>query len=143
MTARPADLTEIFEVLNRYAEAADRRDWPLYDEVFTLDATADYGGLELAGRAAIVDLIRKNLGGCGPTQHLLGNHVGVVDGDSAHASCKVRAFHRGLGDRASLTYEVLGTYRHDLVRTHGGWRTRHLHMDVVDELGTRDVLRPG
>jgi SnoaL-like domain len=36
------DRTEVFEVLNRYGEAADRRDWSLYDQVFTPDATADY-----------------------------------------------------------------------------------------------------
>jgi hypothetical protein len=64
-----------FDVLNRYGEAADRRDWPLYDQVFTSDATADYGMSKLTGRQAIVNLIRKSLGGCGPTQHLLGNHT--------------------------------------------------------------------
>jgi hypothetical protein len=136
------DRAEVFDVLNRYADAADRRDWSLYDQVFTPDATADYGVSKLAGREAIVALIRNSLGGCGPTQHLLGNHTVQVDGDEAHASCKVRAFSRGAGDRSADTYELLGTYYHDLVRTADGWRTQHLRMDVAVELGTRDVLQP-
>ena len=136
------DLVEVFEVLNRYGEAADRRDWSLYDQVFTADASADYGLMNLTGRDSIIALIRNSLGGCGPTQHLLGNHTGELDGDEARASCKVRAFHQGAGDRSADTYEVLGTYYHDLVRTAEGWRTRHLRMDVALELGTRSVLRP-
>ena len=126
--------------MNRYGDAADRRDWSLYDRVFTSDATADYGVSKLAGRDAIVRLIRTSLGGCGPTQHLLGNHTAEVEGDEAHGSCKVRAFCRGAGDRSGDTYEVLGTYHHDLVRTADGWRTQRLRMDIVAELGTRDVL---
>jgi hypothetical protein len=36
------DRAEVFEVLHRNAEDADRRDWSISDEVFTPDATADY-----------------------------------------------------------------------------------------------------
>jgi hypothetical protein len=134
---------EVLDVVNRYAEACDRRDWALFDRVFTVGATVDYGGtVRLAGREAIVESIRNMLGGCGPTQHLLGNHRAVVDGDTATASCKVRAFHAGLGEHADRTYEVLGAYHYDLVRTPDGWRTAHLRMDVDLELGTRDVLGP-
>jgi hypothetical protein len=142
MPSQAQDRAEVFDVLNRYAEAADRRDWSLYDQVFTPDATADYGVSKLAGRQAIVDLIWKSLGGCGPTQHLLGNHTAQVDGDQAHASCRVRAFSRGAGVRSSETYELLGTYYHELVRTADGWRTRQLRMDIAAELGRRDVLQP-
>ena len=129
-------------MLNRYADAADRRDWSLFDEVFTPDATADYPTSKLSGREAIVRLIRNALGGCGPSQHLLGNHTAQLDGDAAHASCKVRAFHQGSGDRSASTYELLGTYYHELVRTPDGWRTRHLRMTIAAETGTRDVLQP-
>ena len=142
VASQAQDRAEVFDVLNRYAEAADRRDWPLYDQVFTSDATADYGMSKLTGRQAIVNLIRKNLGGCGPTQHLLGNHTAEIDGDEARASCRVRAFHRGAGDHSADTYEILGTYHHELVRTADGWRTRQLRMDIAAELGTRDVLQP-
>jgi hypothetical protein len=142
MSTRAQDLIEVFNVLNLYGEAADRRDWSLYERVFTPDATADYGVTRPVGRDAIVELIRRNLGGCGPTQHLLGNHTVEFDGDEAHASCKVRAFHQGAGERSADSYELFGTYHHDLVRAGEGWRTRHLRLDTALELGTRAVLRP-
>jgi hypothetical protein len=65
-----------------------------------------------------------------------------IDGDEARASCRVRAFHQGVGDHSADTYEILGTYYHELVRTADGWRTRQLRMDITAELGTRDVLQP-
>jgi hypothetical protein len=143
VTSEDRDRAEVLDVLNRYGEACDRRDWGIFDRVFTVEATADYGGeVRLTGREAIRALVRSMLGGCGPTQHLLGNHVVRLDGDTARASCKVRAFHAGTGDHAGLTYEVLGEYHHELVRTADGWLTRHLRMDVAFELGTRDVLQP-
>jgi hypothetical protein len=137
-----SDRAEVFDVLNRYGEGCDSRDWALFDRVFVPDATADYGRSQLSSRDQIVALIRGALGGCGPTQHLLGNHTARIDGDEAHASCKVRAFHQGSGDRSGASYEVLGTYHHDLVRTTDGWRTRHLRLDVAVEFGDRDVLQP-
>jgi ketosteroid isomerase-like protein len=143
VTSENRDRAEVLDVVNRYAEACDRRDWGLFDRVFTADATADYGGeFELAGREAIAGMVRSMLGGCGPTQHLLGNHTVEVEGDTARASCKVRAFHAGIGDHDGSTYEVLGEYHHDLVRTAAGWLTAHLRMDIAVELGTRDVLQP-
>jgi len=132
----------VLDVLNGYAEAADTRDWSKFDLVFTPDATADYPTSKLDGRDAIVGMIRNALGGCGPSQHLLGNHTIVLDGDHAHASCKVRSFAQGAGDRSGEAYELLGTYHHDLVRTAEGWRTRHLRMEVAAEIGNRDVLQP-
>jgi hypothetical protein len=59
-----------------------------------------------------------------------------------HASCKVRFLAHKAGDRSAETYELLGSYHHDLVRTADGWRTRHLHMEVALELGEPGVLSP-
>jgi SnoaL-like domain len=143
VTSEDRDRAQVLDVVNRYAEACDRRDWELLGRVFTVHATVDYGGeFRLGGREAIVGMVRSMLGGCGPTQHLLGNHTARLEGDLAHASCKVRAFHAGTGGQAGLTYEVLGEYHHELVRTPDGWLTTHLRMDVALELGTRDVLQP-
>jgi len=40
--------------------------------------------------------VQSHLGGCGPTQHLLGNYDIDVDGDRASSSCRLRAYHCGL-----------------------------------------------
>ena len=93
---------QLNQVLARYARACDQRDWAALDEVFVQEATADYGGsLHLQGRGPIVAMIRAHLGGCGPSQHLLGNLL-VEARDGAVASrVYVRAAHRGTGDQAA------------------------------------------
>ncbi len=77
-----ADRLDVIDVVNRYATALDSKDWDLLDEVFSPDVRADFGE-RLEGVAAVKALVRSMLGGCGPTQHLLGNHRVEVDGDRA------------------------------------------------------------
>lgn len=134
---------QLNEVLARYARACDQRDWAALDEVFVQEATADYGGsLHLQGRGPIVAMIRAHLGGCGPSQHLLGNLL-VEARDGAVAShVYVRAAHRGTGNLHSMTYECLAEYQDRWVSTPNGWRIAHRRMDISHELGSRDVLRP-
>ena len=97
-----SDRDAIVEVVNRYSYSLDERDWDSLDQVFTADAVGRYGGQALNGRAAIVASIRSFLDGCGPSQHLLGNHIVELDGDQAIARCKARVYHYGAGERAAL-----------------------------------------
>jgi hypothetical protein len=134
---------DIQTALGRYARACDTRDWALFDTVFAPDAIADYGnGLVLEGREAIIASIRSYLGGCGPSQHMLGNFVVTAAGKSADSRCYVRAFHRGRGDDAGVTYEVMGEYRTRWRRLAAGWRAVEWGMAVDCELGSRDILGP-
>ena len=126
-------------VIVRCAGAFDRRDWDALDDVFTEDAVA-YGA---EGRAAIVATVRSFLGGCGPSQHLLGNHHVTVDGDSARAVSKARVFHQGAGDKAHLSYECFGNYWDTLVWRDDSWRITAREFEVTIELGDRSVLQPG
>ena len=134
----------IEEVLIRYAEACDRRRWELLDEVFQEDVIADYGNeYHLHGRSQLVAMIRSMLGGCGPTQHLLGNFSITVHGRQADSRCYVRAAHAGRGAHANLQYEVWAGYEDHLVRGPSGWRIARRTMHVWHESGTRGVLGPG
>ena len=138
----PLNQTEqqaVIEVLVRVAAAFDARDWPALDEVFTADLDA-YGA---QGREAVVTTVRSFLGGCGPSQHLLGNYQVSVSGDSAHSVCKARVLHVGAGELADRTYECCGNYVDELVRTPEGWRLRRRQFDVTISLGDMSVLRPG
>ncbi|MGW9131860.1 nuclear transport factor 2 family protein [Streptomyces sp. NPDC055681] len=99
------DRDAVVDVVNFYTYALDEREWRLLDHVFTADAVGYYGGpgsAPLEGRAAVVASIRSFLDGCGPTQHLLGNHIVTIDGDKAVARCKARIYHYGAGERAAL-----------------------------------------
>ena len=106
------DYLAIVAVLNRYADVCDTKDFDRFVDVFTADATMDYSTIPdvHAGPREIADNVRRNLGGCGPTQHLLGNYEVEVEGDVARASCKVRAFHLGIGEQEGETFEALATF---------------------------------
>ncbi len=137
-----ADPWAVAFVLNRYAEALDGRRWELLDDVFDVDATADYGTGTLEGRAAIVTMIRSMLGGCGPTQHLLGNHQIEIDGQHARSTCRCRVFHQGASRREQTTYEVFGAYDDMLTWTGAAWRITHRVMSVSIQLGDPSILGP-
>ncbi|MFF0501605.1 nuclear transport factor 2 family protein [Nocardia aobensis] len=141
-----SDRTAIIDFVNRYAYALDEREWATLDDVFTVDAVARYGSLRsraLVGRTAIVASIQGYLGGCGPSQHLLRNHVVNVEGDLATALCKARVYHYGAGPRAHLTpYECFGIYRDRLRREQPGWRIYERTFDVSLAVGDETILQP-
>jgi 3-phenylpropionate/cinnamic acid dioxygenase small subunit len=134
----------IKDVLIRYAEACDRRRWELFTQVFRDDAVASYGGeFHLHGRSQIVAMIRSMLGGCGPTQHLLGNFQITIHGRLADSRCYVRAAHAGCGAHAGKSYEVWAEYEDHLVREADTWLITRRRMHVYHESGTRELLEPG
>jgi hypothetical protein len=129
----------VVDVLVRCAAAFDLRDWRALEDVFATDAVG-YGA---HGRDAVIAFVRGFLGGCGPSQHLLSNHRVDVDGDTARSVCKARVFHVGSGERSHLTYECLGNYWDDFVRTDSGWRIAKREFEVTISLGDTSVLQPG
>jgi hypothetical protein len=136
------DRTAVIDTVNRYATALDTRDWALLDEVFTPDVLGDYGAGVLKGRDALRGMVRHMLGGTGPSQHLLANHRVDLEGDSARCICLVRAFSAGAGSTAGQSYELIGEYRDELVRTPEGWMIARRQMAVHHEIGSRDILGP-
>ena len=133
---------ELHQVLIGYALLCDGRDWPGIGNVFSDDASASYGGRALPDRAAILTMLRNNLGGCGPTQHLLGNLQVWVEGEQVTSRIEVRASHRGTGEQQDQTYDCMGHYQDHWTRTPHGWRITHRAMTVALEFGSRKVLGP-
>src|SRR5512139_463195 len=84
---------EIYRALVRFARAMDQRDWGALDALVYPDATADLGVGPVQGRDALVGVMRSFLDDCGPTQHLLGNVLIEIDGDTAASSCYVSDMH--------------------------------------------------
>ncbi|WP_100497438.1 nuclear transport factor 2 family protein [Geodermatophilus chilensis] len=137
MTA--SDERAIEDGLYRVAAALDARDWAALGSAFTPEACG-YGA---AGRDAIVARVRAHLGGCGPSQHLLGNVRVRVDGDTASSLTYARVHHVGVGDRAGSFYECMGEYSDTWARTAEGWQLTGRRFTVTIELGDRSVLQPG
>jgi hypothetical protein len=120
-----SDRLEILDLMARYADAVDRHDWDALDRLFTADAFIDYTAMggssgDLAtSKAFLADTAAPFF----PLwQHLLGQTVLDIDGDTARARtwCHNPMVMRD-GDDPHLMMCGLW-YRDDLVRTEAGWR---------------------
>jgi hypothetical protein len=121
----------------RYATALDGRDWPLLGTCFTPDAIAEYGDREAChGYPAIEDLCREALTPLSGSHHLLGNHVAVVEGDGASASCYFQAQHV----RDGSNFIIAGRYVDRFARTGDGWRIAHRRLEIWWTDGDPDVI---
>ena len=87
--------------------------------------------------------MRSFLDDCGPTQHLLGNVMIEVEGDSARSSCYVSDMHKGTGAKAALTFSTLGEYHDRWQREGGVWRMAHRTKLNRAHIGDIGVLGPG
>jgi len=126
------DEREIHQVVTRYCRALDTKDWALLADVFAPDATADLSsGRILVGIDAIRDRIRDALHELDDSQHLVGNHEIVVDGDTATHLCYLQAQHVRKAAAGGPNYIVAGRYEDELGRTEVGWRITHRTLTVM------------
>ncbi|CAB4877237.1 unannotated protein [freshwater metagenome] len=135
----------IDDVLYRYAQALDSRDWELLRSCFTPDAVADYlelGGIN-DGFEAILTLCRGALDGLDATQHLIGSPLATIDGDTATATCYLQAQHVFNGADGGDHFLVGGTYVDKLVRTPDGWRIKHRTLHATWTAGNPGVFAAG
>ncbi|MEE3752955.1 nuclear transport factor 2 family protein [Mycobacterium intracellulare] len=112
------DERDVERALNLFARAMDNRDWDTMAEILAEDAHGDFGTGRLEGSAAIIETIGGFLDKCGPTQHLLGNVVVDVTGDTAVSRAYVRDVHLNSAADPSTRFYTVGDY-------HDTWRRRH------------------
>lgn len=119
-----SDRLEIQDLLARYAQAIDRRDWDALDDLFTPGARIDYTAM--GGAAGDLGEIKIFLAEAMPMfevfQHLVGSSVVDIDGDTATARtiCHNPMVLHGGQDPHLM---VCGLWYLDmLVRTPAGWR---------------------
>ena len=149
LPAAPSTLEQVLlehalqQVLTRYATACDCRAWHLLADVFTPDVQAHYGTWHCQGVPEIEAMIRQHLGGCGPTQHLLGNlEVDARSPGPVRSVTQVRAIHQGAGERKALRFDAIGHYCDTWVQLPQGWRIQERHMVMTHTVGDFSVLQP-
>ena len=117
----PQDWVDVADVLARYGQALDDKDWAMLSSCFVPDATFDYAGSgKYDSYADFEELARATMGRYSSTQHLVGSMRITIDGDIGQARCYAQAAHvtDGNGDM-----RITGTsYYDDLRRTPDGWR---------------------
>jgi len=136
-----ADREDIIELAVRYTWALDTKNVEGLRDVFTPDATAMLRGVECNG----VDEIIARIGGAilrlDRTQHLIGNHLVSVDGDTGTHRCHLQSQHVREGTEGGDNFIVGGYYDDRVVRTPDGWRIAHRLMQQTWTEGNPDVTK--
>jgi len=131
---------EIADLCANYAYALDRKDWAALRECFTDAPVFLHPGGRVDGIDGIVDRARGALDALDASQHLLGNIVVEVDGDTAQSVCYFQAQHLRAGALGGDTYIIAGSYTDRLVRTPQGWRISERVQDYLWRDGNRAVV---
>lgn len=140
-----SDRLEIDDLLTRYANALDDRDWERWAACFTADARIDYtaaGGIQ-GSLPEVRAWLEQVMPGFKMTQHLVTNKEIRLDGDTATCrSCLFNPMGVADGDGMMVFLEC-GTYRDRLVRTAAGWRiAERVEQPTFSTRRDRLMLRP-
>ncbi len=133
---------EISRQLIRMARAMDERDWEAFAAITTDDIRADFGLGEISGRDEVIAFVRQFLDNCGVTQHLLGNVVIDVSGDTATSEAYVADLHLHRDPGRDLSFRTLGNYRDSWVKSGGTWQLSDRRKDNRATVGSMDVFKP-
>jgi hypothetical protein len=136
------DRFAIIARLDHYAECLDSRNWEGLSGVFTDDVKMDFVRWRVSDIDGVRERIRSFLGGCGPSQHLLGNYRITLNGDVANSRCYCRVMHFGKGEHEGKTYETWIEYEDEWKRTERGWRSHKRTARPQMQQGDPSLLGP-
>jgi hypothetical protein len=134
------DRQEIAELCVRYTTALDTKDWALLESCFTDTPVFVHPGGRLTGFAEILARTSAALNPLDVTQHLLGNVVVEVGGDTARCTCYFQAQHVRAGTPGGERYIIAGRYADTLERTSAGWRIAERVQTYLWRDGNRAVV---
>jgi 3-phenylpropionate/cinnamic acid dioxygenase small subunit len=137
---RLTDRQEITDLCVRYTSALDTKDWALLESCFGPAPVFVHPGGRLEGFPAILERTKAALTPLTATQHLLGNIVAEVDGDTAQSVCYFQAQHLRAGTPGGETYIIAGSYADTLTRTTGGWKITERVQAYLWRHGNRAVV---
>ena len=142
------DRQEIRDVVTRYFNSADRRDFVSLVDCFVPGTLVDYSDLlPVASATPIVEVAATIDSAMGAlydhTQHFMGNHECTLDGDHATVETYCLAIHEYLDDSVDGGTRPTSALRYidRFVRTSAGWRIEHRKAvrDIALQLPPRIV----
>ena len=125
------DKIEITDFFSRYARAVDTRDWDLYRTLFTTDAHIDYSssGGSVGDLEETVSFLSKALDMFEMSQHLVAN-IEVLKKEENEADV-LALFNNPMRLKGGEIWFVGGKYRHELIRSDSGWKSRKLVEETL------------
>lgn len=133
-----SDRIEIDDLITRYTRAIDTGEWDRLDEVFTPDAHIDYtatGGM-VGAYPEVKGWLAENLQIFPRRQHFVAQKEVELDGDAAELTAYfLNPMVLTDKDGSEVLWEFAGFYRHSLVRTRQGWRSRRMLEELCWKRG--------
>ncbi|WP_350140727.1 nuclear transport factor 2 family protein [Parasphingopyxis sp.] len=129
-----ADRAACIDLVMDYADRLDAGDWDGFRELFTDQVDIDYaaiGSLKARIPAAAWAERCKLLGYFDATRHRLSNMRYARSDDGATVTSAVDAAHFITAGGTTLYGDLVGDYRHELVRTGQGWRIAACRLTVA------------
>lgn len=126
----------ILDLLNRYTDALNQRDWVELKNVFAIDGVWDMGGpdagpmaMRFQGAQQVADGIAAALS---PSDTCVqANHAPVVKVDGKHATAR-STIHEIVRPKSGGYITILGTYHDDIVLCHDGeWRFQERRFRIA------------
>ncbi len=136
-----SDRLELQDLVVQYSTSVDRKDWDLYESLFTPDAIIDYtqvGGIR-GGPREVREWLAQVMPGFPAYQHLVANVELSVDGDTATG--RAMLFNpMGCQTPNGIQVALIGLWYNDkFSRTGAGWR----FTERVEELSWQRDWPPG
>jgi hypothetical protein len=121
------DREKVRDRIARLARGEDRRDAELIGGSFWPDASIDLG-VFVGSFAEYLAWVVPGWPAIPVTQHLLGQSVIELDGDTAHVETLVNAYHRVAGEDGGRDSVIGGRYLDRMQQRGGEWRIAHRTM---------------
>ena len=128
------DAIELQNVISRYTNAVNRREWSELPDLFCEDAIWEAPDIDvhLSGHKAVVEGVPQLVE---PTKvlHQLNTPSDIsINGDTATARCSIRE----TGTLGAIRFEALGYYDDVLVRSGTSWKFKHRRFGLIENYGT-------
>ena len=142
-----ADRVEIMEILSRYAQAVDERDWDALDGLFVAGAVIDFSNNGGARDTfpEIKGYLQESLSIFSAIQHYQMNFAIDIDGDTATSRNYVLTQMISIVDGSDQLLADGGFYDSSFVRTAEGWKLQEYVASLtwLDGTWPEGVPRPG
>ena len=146
MSDPAGDATAVHNVMHRYALAIDTKDWDALRSVFADEVVADFtsfGAKEVyrGEGSGWAKQISATISGMDATQHLMGNHLYVINDEWAVGTTYIQARHVCRNDWGGDVYTVGGHYDVTMTRVDGEWKISEYAINCTWHEGDRHVLK--
>ncbi|KAI9713452.1 MAG: hypothetical protein M1820_000834 [Bogoriella megaspora] len=142
--SRTADIVGIKQTLNLFAVLTDRQQFSQYSQVFTENATADFGigqGIQ-SGIPEITNLISSTLKGVRGQHSYSTQFIDITGLNTANSTTYFVGIFFGQGYLEGQIFQNFGIYEAELEKNLQGWKISRLQQITEGQTGNRSVVFP-